>query len=123
MTEEATWGPEELLRDGLGEVDLSSPSGTKFSRLEYYLAGVADIRATRVAAIQVGRAAELSGQLKRSTRVDNAELVVVVVPSTDTDRAVVELRKYLRSSETPAALLLGQDDYGWEVKSFIQNPT
>jgi hypothetical protein len=116
MTEEATWGPEELLRDGLGEVDLSSPSGTKFSRLEYYLAGVADIRATRVAAIQVGRAAELSGQLKRSTRVDNAELVVVVVPSTDTDRAVVELRKYLRSSETPAALLLGQDNNGWEVK-------
>lgn len=116
MTEAAGWTPEELLRGGLSEVDLSSPSGTKFSRLEYYLAGVADIRATRVAAIQVGRAAELAGQLKRSTRVDNAEVVVVVVPSTDTDRAVAELRKYLRSSETPAAVFLGKVGNGWEVK-------
>lgn len=116
MTEAAEWTPERLLRDGLDEVDLSSPSGTKFSRLEYYLAGVAVIRATRVAAIQIGRAAELAGQLRRSTRVDNAELVAVVVPSADTDRAVAELRKYLRSSDTPAALLLGQGDSGWDVK-------
>lgn len=116
MTEAGEWTPERLLRDGLNEVDLSSPSGTKFSRLEYYLAGVALIRATRVAAIQIGRAAELVGQLKRSTRVENAELVVVVVPSADTDRTVRQLRKYLRSSDTPAALLLGQGEAGWEVK-------
>ncbi|GAB3705743.1 hypothetical protein GCM10027598_07290 [Amycolatopsis oliviviridis] len=116
MTEAADWTPERLLRDGLSEVDLSSPSGTKFSRLEYYLAGVAEIRATRIAAIQISRAAELAGQLRRSTRVDNAELVAVVVPLADTDRAVAELRKYLRSSETPAALLLGQDGSDWNVK-------
>ncbi len=116
MTEAEEWTPETLLRDGLGEVDLDSPSGTKFSRLEYYLGSVAGIRATRVAAIQIGRAAELAGQLKRSTRVENAELVVVVVPSADTDRAVSELRKYLRSNETLAALLLGQDEPGWDVK-------
>lgn len=115
MTDEDEWTPERLLRDGLGEVDLDSPSGTKFSRLEYYLGSVAGIRATRVAAIQIGRAAELAGQLDRSTRVENAELVVVVFPSADTDRAVSALREYLRSNDTPAALLLGQGEFGWDV--------
>ncbi|MBB5854427.1 AAA family ATPase [Amycolatopsis umgeniensis] len=116
MTEAEKWTPEKVLRDGLDQVDLGSPSGTKFSRLEYYLGSVADIRVTRVAAIQISRAVEMSGQLRRSTRVDNAEVVAVVVPLADTDRAVAELRDYLRSSETPAALLLGKDESGWNVK-------
>jgi MoxR-like ATPase len=48
--------------------------------------------------------------------VENAELVVVVVPSADTDRAVSALREYLRSNDTPAALLLGQGESGWDVR-------
>lgn len=115
MSDESSWEPEELLASGLAEVDFNSSSGTKFARLEYFLSSEAKVRSTKVAAIQVSKASEVVGQLKHSVRVENAELAVVVVTSDAADKAIANLRDYLGSSATPAALLILQKEAVWRV--------
>ncbi len=97
-------------------VDLDSPSGTKFFRLEYLLASVAGVKSTKVAAIQVSNAAELGAQLEHSNRVANTDLAIVITDSIENDLMVEALRDYLGLGVSRTVLVIGKHGRAWSVQ-------
>ncbi|SFG69296.1 AAA domain (dynein-related subfamily) [Amycolatopsis regifaucium] len=80
------------------------------------MASAAGINSTKVAAIQVGSAAELAAQLEHSNRMANTELGIVVADSVDDDLMVEALRQYLESGVSQTILVLGKRGSTWSLQ-------
>ncbi|MGC7100376.1 AAA family ATPase [Amycolatopsis lurida] len=112
-------GEADELSAALDDVDLDSPSTTKFAEFEYVLAALIQLPRNQVYAVAVDRAAELAG-LVQSVPANHAVLLAVVVKDAGQLAPAREAaERYLSSGGVPAALLLVRRPTGGWVPSWL----
>ncbi|AXB45821.1 AAA family ATPase [Amycolatopsis albispora] len=112
-------GEAEELSAALDDVDLDSPSTTKFAEFEYVLAALVHLPRNQVYAVAVNRAAELAALVK-SVPANHALVLAVVVKDADQVKATQEaVRRYLSSGGVPAAVVFERDPAGGWRSSWL----
>ncbi|GAB2742224.1 AAA family ATPase [Amycolatopsis magusensis] len=108
-------GEADELSAALDDVDLDSPSTTKFAEFEYVLAALGQLPRNRVYAVAVNRAPELAA-LVQTVPANNAFLLAVVVKdATELTRTREAVKHYLTSGGVAAALVIARrSTSGWQ---------